>query len=97
MISKPVIVKGSEYKCRTLKMHLKLGDQQVKTIMFTYRLLYQNLIVTTSQKSTIDIHTKKKKESKHNTKDSHQITREQKRKEKRPTKKKQSTKWHTYL
>ena len=33
------------------------------------------------------IHTKKKKESKHNTKDSHQITREQKRKEgKRPTK-----------
>ena len=40
-------------------MHLKLRDQQ---------LLYQNLMVTTNQKSTIDTHTKKKKESKHNTK-----------------------------
>ena len=54
--------------------------------MYIYRLLYQNLMVTTNQKS---IHTKKKKESKHNTKDSHQITREEdkrRRKEKRPTK-----------
>ena len=38
-------------------------------------------MVTANQKSIIDIHTKKKKESKQNTKDSHQITREQKRKE----------------
>ena len=36
-------------------------------------------MVTTNQVSIIDIHTKKKKESKHNTKDSHQITREQRR------------------
>ena len=46
-------------------------------------------MVTTNQKSTRDIHTKKKKESKHNTKDSHQITREEHkrgREEKRPTK-----------
>ena len=42
-------------------------------------MLYQNLRVTTNQKSIIDIHTKK--ESKHNTKDSYQIIREQKRKE----------------
>ena len=34
-------------------------------------------MVTTHQKSIIDIHTKKKKESKHNTKDSHQITRDE--------------------
>ena len=32
-------------------------------------------MVTANQKSKIDIHTKKKKEYKHNTKDSHQITR----------------------
>ena len=35
-------------------------------------------MVTENQKSITDIHTKKKKESKHNTNDSHQITREQK-------------------
>ena len=48
---------------------------------------YKNLTVTTNQKSIIDIHAKKKMESKHNTKDSHQITREEnKRREKRTTK-----------
>ena len=44
---------------------------------------------TTNQKSTIDTHTKKKKQSKHNSKDSYQITREKNkrgREEKRPTK-----------
>ena len=44
------------------------------------RLLYQNLTETTNQKSTVDTHTQKKNKSKHNSKDSHQITREQKRK-----------------
>ena len=34
-------------------------------------------MVTTNQKPIVDIHTKKKKESKHNTKDRHQITREE--------------------
>ena len=32
-------------------------------------------MVTANQKSTIDMHTNKKKQSKHNTKDSHQTTR----------------------
>ena len=43
---------------------------------------------TANQKSTIDIQTKMEKESKHNTKESHQITKENKRgrEEKRPTK-----------
>ena len=57
-------------------------------------------MVTANQNSikTIDIHTKKKKESKNNTKDSHQITKEENkrgREEKRPTKTnpKQLTKW----
>ena len=37
-------------------------------------------MVTTKQKSAIGTHAKKKKESKHNTEVSHQISREQKRK-----------------
>ena len=52
-------------------------------------MLYQNFTVTTKQKSTIDTYTKNKKQSKHNTKDSHQITREENksgRGKKRPTK-----------
>ena len=48
-------------------MHLKLRDQQLKTILFIYRLLYQNFSVTKTH-STLDKHRKKKKESKHNTK-----------------------------
>ena len=42
-----------------------------------------------NQKSVIDIHTKKKKESKHNTKNSYQIIREENKRgkeEKRPIK-----------
>ena len=34
-------------------------------------------MVTANQKSTIDMHTNKKKQSKHNTKDSPQTTREE--------------------
>ena len=54
-----------------------------------YILLYQNFMVSANQKSTIDTHTKKEKQSKHNTKDSHQITREENKwgsEEKRQTK-----------
>ena len=35
-------------------MHLQLRDQQLKTISYTYRLLYQNFRKTANQKSTID-------------------------------------------
>ena len=35
------------HKCWIAEMQLKLRDQQPKTIMYTYRLLYQNLMVTT--------------------------------------------------
>ena len=77
MMSKPVIVRGGEYKCECLK----LRDQKRKTVMRERRgLLYQNRKVITNQKSIIDMHKKKKKESKHNTKDSHQITRGEKEK-----------------
>ena len=46
MISKSAIMRKGEYKYRILEMHLKLKDQQLKTVLFTYRLLYQNLMVT---------------------------------------------------
>ena len=73
MISKPAIVRKEEYKCRILEIHLKLRDQQFSIILYIYRLLYQNLMGTANKKSNIN----KKKESKHNTKYSHQITREE--------------------
>ena len=44
---------------------------------------------TANPQTTIDTHTKKKKQPKHNTRDSHQITREENkrgREENRPTK-----------
>ena len=33
VISKPVIVREGDYKCRISEMHLKLRDQKLKTIM----------------------------------------------------------------
>ena len=45
MTSKPAIVRR-EHKCRILEMHLKLKDQQLKKILFIYRLLYEILMVT---------------------------------------------------
>ena len=50
-----------------------------------YRLLYENLMVTAKQKSTIDTHIKKKKESNHNSKVNHQIIRIQNRKGRKKT------------
>ena len=47
-------------------------------------------MVIANQKSTIDTQAKKKKELKHNTKVSHQITREQKRKGRKKTYKNKS-------
>ena len=54
MISKPATVRRGGYKCRVLEMHLKLKDQQLKTILFIHRLLYQNLMVTTKKTPTVD-------------------------------------------
>ena len=60
MMSKPGIMRRREYKCRILEMHLKLRDQQFKTILFICRLLYQNLMGTANQKYVIDTHTQEK-------------------------------------
>ena len=70
-------------------MHLKLRDKKLKTILCIYKLLYQNLMVTENQKSTIDIHTQKKKQSKHNTKDIHQVIREESKRVKEEKRQKQ--------
>ena len=64
MISKQAIVKRGKYKCRILGMHLKLRDQQLKTILCIYicyifiynlyiDLLYQNLMVTANTKQKL--------------------------------------------
>ena len=45
-------------------MHLKLRDQQLKTIIYMYiKLLYKNFMVIINQKSVIDTHTKRKRNS----------------------------------
>ena len=66
-----------EYKCKILKMHFKLRDQQLKTILYIYSLVYQNS-GNHKQKIIIDTHTHQEKkrggEFKHNTIDSYQIT-----------------------
>ena len=59
MISKLAIVTRGEHKFRIMGMHLELKGQQLKNILFIYRMPYQNLIITTNQKCTIDTDTKK--------------------------------------
>ena len=75
-------MRGGEYKCRVFKIQLKLRDQQLKAMTYMYALLHPNLMETTNQKSIINILTKKKKESKHNTEDGHQIKGEEKKQRK---------------
>ena len=43
-ISRPEIMRR-EVKCRILEMHLKLRDQQLKTVLYNYRMLYQNPMI----------------------------------------------------
>ena len=97
MAPKSDVIRRGGYKCRTLEIHLQLRDQQLKTKLYIYRLLYQNFRVTVIQKSTVDTHTNKKNQLKYNTKNTHQITRgeSKRREEKRATKTnlKQLIKW----
>ena len=70
-------------------MHLQLRKQQLKTISYTYRLLYRNLRISANPKSTIDTQTNKKNQLKYTTKDSHQMAtgeKKRRREEKRATK-----------
>ena len=54
-----------------LETHLKLRNYQLKTILYIYRHLYQKFMEMTDCKSTTDTHQNKKKQYKHNTKESH--------------------------
>ena len=54
-------MKKGKYSFRLLKMHLKLRDCQLKTVLHIYSVLYQNFVGTTNQK-VIGTHIKKKKE-----------------------------------
>ena len=74
-------------------MHLQLRDQQLKTILYKYRPLYQNFRANTNQKSTMDTQTRKV-----NLNTTLKIVikpQERRREEKRPTKtnSKQLIKW----
>lgn len=85
-------MKGAENQRKVLKVHLKLRDYQFKISLSIYQSIYLSIYIcvscyikphgTTNQKSITDTHTKKKKESNHNTKDGHQVPRENKRREK---------------
>ena len=59
-------------------------------------LLYQNLMGSANQKTAIDLHTNKKKQSKHNTTDSHQIRTEENKRRKKTNKKKRKHRTLTY-
>ena len=95
MLSKPVIVRRGEHKCRLLEMHLKLKDQQLKRIFFIYRLLYQYIMVTANQKSTMDTHTHKRNPNTTLKLVNKSQENKREREEKRPTKTnpKQLRKW----
>ena len=68
MISELATMRSGEYKGRKWELHLKLKDQQLKTTLYTYGLLYQNIMGTANEKTAIDTHTKKKRQPKHNNK-----------------------------
>ena len=61
IISKLASIKSGEDKCRTPKNHVKLRDQQTKTIMYIYRFLCQTLAGTINQQTKMDTYIKNKK------------------------------------
>ena len=63
-------------------MCLNLRNRQLK-INYVHRLLYVGLMVTTNQNSIIDTQKIKRKEYKHNTKESHQIRKEARKRKRR--------------
>lgn len=62
-------------------MHSNLSDHQFTIDCYIHRLLSMSLNITTNPKSMINTQKIKKKESKHNTTQSHQTTRKQKNRE----------------
>ena len=48
-------MRGRDYKYRISEIDLKLRDQQLKTVMYTNKMLYQKLMITRHHKSIIAI------------------------------------------
>ena len=79
-------------------MNLQLREQQLKTISYIYRLLYQNFRVTENQKCMVDIHTQIRKINSNTTlkrviKPQEERTREEGKKKEQRTNPKQLIKW----
>ena len=60
MILKPATMRREEQEFREWELHLKLRDQQLKTTLHMYRLLYQNLMGNANQKATVDTYKKER-------------------------------------
>ena len=63
ILPKAEIMRRGGYKFRIPRCICN-RDQELKTILYIYGLLYQNFRVTANQKFTVDTHTNKKKQSK---------------------------------
>lgn len=59
------------------KLYAKLSYYQCKIDCYIYKVFYVSLMITTKQKLTVDTRKIKRKESKHTTTESHQITKEE--------------------
>ena len=102
-VSKTATMSRGEYKCRKWELHLKLRDQQLKTTLYIYRLLYCNLMGNANKKLQ-QVHTQKRESNLNKTlkrSSNHKRREQRERVEKRPTKtnQKQLRKWqeeHTY-
>ena len=85
MLPKPEIMRQGEYKGKILEMNLQLRSQQIKTILYIYRHLYQNFMATANQKPIMVIHTNKKNNPKITLHIVITPQKKRRREEKRPT------------
>ena len=108
MISKPVIMRGRDYKCRIFEIHLKLRDKQLKTIMYVYVCVYTHTHTHTHTQTAISklhgnckpkciidtyTHTQKKESNTRLKKVIKSEEKKTKEERKNKTSPKQSTKW----
>ena len=82
-------------KYKSFRMYWSYNQCQCETIIYSYRSMYINSMVTTNQKLTVDTQKLERKEQKNTTKGNHQTTRQklkernteqQQQKQKRKTK-----------
>ena len=65
---------GRSKICSVFGMCSNISNHQLKIDCYTHRLLYMKLLETTNEKNITDTQKIKRNESKHNIKESHQIT-----------------------